>query len=96
MFPRLLLPLPSNLLIHHIPFAATSLASVAGTQEPVYGPDAIQSVARQAESTPYTELTKDDLQWRAHQYTCVETQTFYVMADNGTLAMVQVIYSNVA
>lgn len=74
----------------------STLASVAGTQEPIYGPDAIQSVAKQAESTPYTELTKDDLKWRAYQYTCVETQTFYVMSDQGTFAMVQIIYSNVA
>lgn len=28
--------------------------------------------------------------------TCVETQTFYLTADSGHLAMVQVIYSNVA
>ncbi len=28
--------------------------------------------------------------------TCVETQTFYLMAKTGHLAMVQVIYSNVA
>lgn len=73
-----------------------SLANVAGTQEPIYGPDAIQSVSRQAETTPYTELKKKDLKWRAPQYTSVETQTFYVMADNGGLAMLQVIYSNVA
>ncbi|GFG01341.1 survival factor 1 [Aspergillus lentulus] len=74
----------------------STLASVAGTQEPIYGPEAIQSVAQQAQQTPYTELTKDDLRWRAYQYTNVETETFYVMADNGTLVMVQVIYSNIA
>lgn len=73
-----------------------TLANVAGTQEPIYGPDAIQSVAKQAQSVPYRELKKDDLKWHAHQYTSVETQTFYVMADNGGLAMAQVIYSNVA
>ncbi|EAW13049.1 survival factor 1 family protein [Aspergillus clavatus NRRL 1] len=74
----------------------STLASVAGTQEPIYGPEAIQSVAQQAQHTPYTELTKDDLRWRAYQYTNVETHTFYAMADNGTLVMVQVIYSNIA
>ncbi|KAH1494840.1 hypothetical protein LV164_005445 [Aspergillus fumigatus] len=74
----------------------STLASVAGTQEPIYGPEAIQSVAQQAQQTPYTELTKDDLRWRAYQYTNVETETFYVMADNGTVVMVQVIYSNIA
>ena len=77
---------------HH---AVHSLASVAGTQEPIYGPEAIQSVAKQTEAARYTELTKEDLRWRAYQYTNVETQTFYVMADNGTLVMVQVIYSNI-
>ena len=83
----------STVLIDH---ALISLASVAGTQEPIYGPEAIQSVAQQAQQPPYTELTKDDLRWRAYQYTNVETETFYVMADKGTVVMVQVIYSNIA
>lgn len=74
----------------------TSLATVAGTQEPIYGPTAIQSVAEQAKITPYTELTKDDLKWKAMQSTCVETQTFYIVTDKDDLAMIQVIYSNVA
>lgn len=73
----------------------SSLASVAGTQEPIYGPEAIQSVARQAQETPYTELSKNDLRWRAYQYTNVENKVFYIMADDGTLAMVQLIYSNI-
>ncbi|GKZ18112.1 putative cell survival pathways protein [Aspergillus brasiliensis] len=73
----------------------STLASVAGTQEPIYGPEAIQSVARQAEETPYSELTKHDLRWRAYQYTNVENKVFYIMADDGTLAMVQLIYSNI-
>lgn len=72
------------------------MANVAGTQEPIYGPDAIQPVSKQAEKTPYTELKKEDLKWRAPQYTSVETQTFYMMADDGTLAWVQVIYNNIA
>ena len=84
------------LFANHISPRPSSLASVAGTQEPIYGPEAIQSVARQAEATPYTELTRDDLRWRAHQYTNVETQVFYIMGDDGTLAMAQVIYSNIA
>ncbi|OJJ50930.1 hypothetical protein ASPZODRAFT_148330 [Penicilliopsis zonata CBS 506.65] len=74
----------------------STLASVAGTQEPIYGPEAIQSVAQQTQETPYTELTADEMRWKAYQYTNVETQTFYIMADDGTLAWVQVIYSNVA
>ncbi|CAL5870930.1 uncharacterized protein PFLUO_LOCUS5172 [Penicillium psychrofluorescens] len=73
----------------------STLSAVAGTQEPIYGPEAIQSVTKQAETTPYTALTRDDLRWRAYQYTNVETQTFYVMADNGTLVFVQIIYSNI-
>ncbi|KAJ5101745.1 Histone H4 [Penicillium alfredii] len=73
----------------------STLATVAGTQEPIYGPEAIQTVTKQSETTPYTELTKDFLQWRAYQYTNVETQTFYVMPENGPLVMVQVIYSNI-
>ncbi|KAJ5098438.1 survival factor 1 [Penicillium argentinense] len=73
----------------------STLSAAVGTQEPIYGPEAIQSVAKQAEETPYTVLSKDDLRWKAYQYTNVETQTFYIMADNGTLVMVQVIYSNI-
>jgi len=69
---------------------------VAGTQEPIYGPSAIQSVAKQAETTPYTELTKKDLKWIAMDSTSVETQCFYFMADTGHIAMCQVLYSNVA
>lgn len=76
-------------------FATTSLANVAGTQEPEYGPTAIQSVASQAETIPFTEASSNDLKWKAMESTCVETQTFYFMADAGTVAMAQVIYSNV-
>jgi len=72
------------------------LANVAGTQEPIYGPSAIQPVSKQAETTPYTELTKEHLRWEALEYTTVETQTFYLMSDEGAVGWVQVIYSNVA
>jgi hypothetical protein len=75
---------------------AGSLSAAVGTQEPIYGPEAIQSVAQQASETPYTVLSKDQLRWKAYQYTNVETQTFYIMADDGNLFMVQVIYSNIA
>ncbi|KAJ5587327.1 cell survival pathways protein [Penicillium hispanicum] len=74
----------------------STLSAAVGTQEPIYGPEAIQSVAQQADETPYTIMTKENLRWKALQYTNVETQTFYIMADNGTLVMVQVIYSNIA
>ncbi|CAD6571282.1 MAG: Putative cell survival pathways protein [Alectoria sarmentosa] len=63
------------------------VANVAGTQEPIYGPSAIQSVAEQAEQVPYTELQKKDLKWAAMTSTCVETQTFYLMADSGHLRL---------
>ncbi len=68
---------------------------MAGTQEPIYGPSAILSVAKQAETTPYTELTKKDLTWAAMNTTCVESQIFYLKADNGYFGLAQVIYSNV-
>ena len=71
-------------------------ANIAGTQEPIYGPSAIQSVADQAKETPYTELETDDLKWTAMTSTCVETQTFYLIADSGHIGMAQVIYNNVA
>ncbi|KAJ5370856.1 Survival factor 1 [Penicillium cataractarum] len=74
----------------------STLSAAVGTQEPIYGPEAIQSVAQQASETPYTVLSKDQLRWKAYQYTNVETQTFYIMADDGNLFMVQVIYSNIA
>ena len=69
---------------------------MAGTQEPIYGPSAIESVAEQAKDKPYTEITRDDLKWQAMDSTCVETQSFYLMSDSGHLALAQVMYSNVA
>ncbi|RKU46858.1 putative cell survival pathways protein [Coniochaeta pulveracea] len=77
-------------------WAQQQLANVAGTQEPIYGPTAIKSVAEEAKTKPYTEITRDDLKWEALDSTCVETQVFYLQADNGTVALAQVIYSNVA
>ncbi|KAG5916996.1 putative cell survival pathways protein [Claviceps africana] len=77
-------------------WAKQQLANVAGTQEPIYGPSAIKSVAEEATETPYTEITRDDLKWKGLESTCVETQSFYLMSDNGDIALAQVIYSNVA
>lgn len=77
-------------------WAQQQLANVAGTQEPIYGPSAIKSVAEEAKTTPYSELTRDDLKWRAMDSTCVETQSFYLMSDSGYFGLAQVIYSNVA
>lgn len=69
---------------------------MAGTAEPVYGPSALQSVSKQTEDTPFTELRKEDLKWLAMESTCVETQTFYMIADSGHIGLAQVIYSNFA
>lgn len=77
-------------------WAKQQLANVAGTQEPIYGASAIQSVAKQAETTPYSKLTKEDLKWAAMDSTSVETQSFYLMAESGHIGLAQVIYSNVA
>ncbi|CAG8981570.1 hypothetical protein HYALB_00009990 [Hymenoscyphus albidus] len=77
-------------------WAKAALANVAGTAEPIYGPGAIHSVAKQAETTPYSEVKRSDLKWEAMESTCVETQSFYLMADSGHLGLAQVIYSNVA
>ncbi|PNP52083.1 hypothetical protein THARTR1_07292 [Trichoderma harzianum] len=75
---------------------SSRLANVAGTQEPIYGPSAIKSVAQEAKetNTPYSELTRADHTWLALDKTCVENQVFYFFAENGTIAMAQVIYSN--
>ncbi|KAH6996294.1 oxidative stress survival, Svf1-like protein [Ilyonectria robusta] len=77
-------------------WAKQTLANVAGTQEPIYGPTAIKSVALEAEKTPFTELKREDLAWQAMDSTSVETASFYLMGDNGYVALAQVIYSNVA
>jgi hypothetical protein len=71
------------------------LANVAGTQEPEYGPDAIQPVGKNGNDPDYTELTKDDLKWIEMNSTCVETQTFYLTCESGHYGFLQVIYSNV-
>ena len=73
-----------------------SLASVAGTAEPIYGPEAFHSVAKQESSNPSNQITKEDMRWNVLEATSVETQTFYLSADSGHHGLVQVIYSNVA
>ncbi|KAJ3479724.1 hypothetical protein NLG97_g8247 [Lecanicillium saksenae] len=72
------------------------IANVAGTQEPIYGPSAIRSVAEEAKETPYTEISRDDLKWKEMEWTNVETETFYFFSEEGKIGMAQVIYSNVA
>ncbi|RYP79352.1 hypothetical protein DL769_003033 [Monosporascus sp. CRB-8-3] len=76
-------------------WAKQTLANVVGTEEPIYGPSAIKSVAQDAKDTPYTKLTRNDMKWAALDSTCVESQSFYLAADNGNFALLQVIYSNV-
>ena len=73
-----------------------SLATVAGTAEPIYGPEAFHSVADQEKLNPSHDANLEDMKWNALESTSVETQTFYLMADSGHHGMVQVIYSNVA
>jgi Svf1-like. len=89
-------PFPPRESIWSDLFSLRRLANVAGTQEPIYGPSAIKSVAEETATTPYTELTRDDLRWEALESTCVETQTFYFMSEGGQLAFCQVIYSSLA
>lgn len=72
------------------------LAAVAGTQEPEYGPEAIQPVGKNAGDPAFIELTKKDLKWKTLEYTNVETQTFYIFTEAGHVIFLQVIYSNVA
>jgi hypothetical protein len=72
------------------------LAAVAGTQEPEYGPDAIQPVGKKLGDPAYTELAKKDLRWITLDYTNVETQTFYLFTDTGHIGFLQVIYNNIA
>ena len=72
------------------------LAAVAGTQEPEYGPNAIQPVGKKGGEPAYTELAKKDLKWVTLDYTNVETQTFYHFTDAGHKGFLQVIYNNIA
>lgn len=71
----------------------STMSSTVGTPEPIYGADALHSVANQTKEKPWTELTKDDMKWSAMEESCVETQTFYLNSEQGHLAMLQVIYS---
>ncbi|KAH6882783.1 putative cell survival pathways protein [Alternaria novae-zelandiae] len=77
-------------------WAKSTLAAVAGTQEPEYGPDAIQPVGKKGGEPAYTELAKKDLKWVTLDYTNVETQTFYLFTDAGHKGFLQVIYNNIA
>ena len=69
----------------------SNVKSRLGTEEPEYGPDAIQPVTKHG--VEYTELTKNDLKWKQQGGTNVETQTFYFHADSGHIGVAQIIYS---
>ncbi|ORY16752.1 oxidative stress survival, Svf1-like protein [Clohesyomyces aquaticus] len=77
-------------------WAKQQLANVAGTQEPEYGPTAIQAVGKQEGDPEHTILTKADMKWKTMESTCVETQTFYFTAENGHFGYIQVLYNNIA
>ena len=77
-------------------WAKQTLANVVGTEEPIYGPTAIQAVGKQEGDPAYTELTKEGLKWVTPESTSVETQTFYVETEQGHLIFLQVIYNSVA
>lgn len=77
-------------------WAQSTLAAAVGTQEPIYGPDAVQPVGKTAGDPAYTELAKQHLKWASLDYTNVETQTFYIFTEAGHIVILQVIYSNVA
>ncbi|RSL84859.1 hypothetical protein CEP52_016312 [Fusarium oligoseptatum] len=89
-------PVPCENIFIMFNWAKQQLANVAGTQEPIYGPEAIKSVAVETEKTPFTESKREDLKWQAMDSTSVETQTIYIFGENGYVALLQVIYSNVA
>ena len=72
------------------------LASVAGTAEPVYGPEAFQSVlARSKDKNPVSELAAEDYEWTLPTQSHVETSTFYITAETGHQIMCQIIHSKV-
>jgi len=74
----------------------SSVASVTGTAEPIYGSTAIHSVTdRVSNKTPYTELASKDLEWQLPSSSHVETQTFYITADSGHMCFAQIIQSNI-
>jgi hypothetical protein len=72
-------------------FVKRATADLLGTEEPLYGEDAIQPVTKQG--VQYTEMKKEDLKWKAQGGTNVETQTFYFTADSGHVGVAQIIYS---
>jgi hypothetical protein len=65
-----------------------------GLKEEMHGAAAVQSVGLQTSKTPYTLTTRDDHKWTLMEETNVETKTFYVFTDEGSICMFQVVYSS--
>ena len=69
---------------------------MAGTAEPIYGPEAFESVvARTKDKNPVSDLTPEDYEWTLPEQSHVETSTFYITADSGHAVMCQIIHSKV-
>ncbi|KAK9448669.1 oxidative stress survival, Svf1-like protein [Limtongia smithiae] len=76
----------------------SGLSAVAGTAEPVYGPEAIHAITDSLApgQNPYADVEKADLEWRDLSFTNVETQVFYLTLATGHVCFVQIILSNLA
>ena len=69
---------------------------MAGTAEPIYGPEAFESVvARTKDKNPVSDLTPEDYEWTLPEQSHVETSTFYITAETGHAVMCQIIHSKV-
>ncbi|QPG73738.1 hypothetical protein FOA43_001051 [Brettanomyces nanus] len=73
----------------------TGLSVVAGTAEPEYGPDSIRPVGSDLKEGEkcYSDLTREEMHFRAPEYTNVETQVFY-FEDEIWSGFAQIIHSN--
>ncbi|CAK7901548.1 survival factor 1 [[Candida] anglica] len=75
----------------------SGLSAVAGTAEPEYGREAVQTVIDSIGENDevYQETTVQDFAWKSPDYTNVETQTFYFTClKTGIVGFAQVIHSN--
>lgn len=73
------------------------ISAVTGLAEPEYGKEYIHSVTERLEGKqPYREATTEDFNWKAPDFTNVETATFYFSdAKSGITGFAQIIHSNV-
>lgn len=72
------------------------ISAVTGLAEPEYGKEYIHSVTERLRGKqPYREVTREDLCWKAPDFTNVETATFYFSdAHKGITGFAQIIHSN--